>query len=959
MAYTIIKSDGSVLTDILDNSIDKKSSSLTLVGKSTQNYGLEFNQNFIKLLENFANTTAPKSPIKGQIWYDTSEEKIKIYNGSIFREPNRPQVSTVQPELTSGDIWIDSLRRQLYFNDGQGTILAGPSYTAQQGISGHEIVDIKDTNNAIKTIIKFKIGNVLLGVFSKEAFTPNYASDPPSGLLKKEGMRDDADISKSNGVTLIKGFTPAFAKTGEDIKFYITAKNAENLLDPDGNIISVNNFVQKNRVNFLTQTMNIANNIPLTLGASNNVTVQFDGPNSIVKNQRINDNFIIQVTDISTTNNAIFIEASNSRVGIYESNPLATLDINGNINIRGDLVSNYNSIGIFNTGVSTINIGGAASNIGIGYTTGTTTIKSNLVAQKNIEANGGSITSSKTSFDLLNTTVTTINLGGAATNINIGSDNANTNALTTFKNNVSIQNKLDVNGEIQIDDILLKDNVVKSTGLLSQADLKLNSTNGRIEFVVDAQATENLILKKRLQFDVAGEATLTNINQSGEYFKFLPVNVKYLDIGNSATLLNIGSSIGKTNILNELNVIGKIFVGSDQSVASVIDSKAPSAYLHDTNATTIYFGGNATSITTGANRAGTFTIRNNSTIVEGDLTVKGGDLRTDSATSSLFNEITTTISIGKSAFNIEIGNNSGNTRFNHPIVVNGNISINGRGINNKGSIDVGQTTSEFDLFPSYLSTLTVAKTAELIYIGRPQNITLNEIGGTVVIQYDLKIVNDLIITNIDNNASTLGGAGLLLKNINNRIVASDLVRTFGSSRPLGVNGDIWYSGNLTGPDGTAVIDIAKITKNLIISGGSISSTNTNVSIFDSVVTTLNVGGTGSETINLGSSTSKIKILGNLFPKWKSINQNYIAESGDRILFDPASNNIQITLPSTPIIGDEIYFIDRTGVGTYQLIINRNGNLINAAPNDLLISTPGRAFALVFTGSTRGWVYINA
>jgi len=970
MPYTIIKTDGTVLTDILDNSVDKKSSSLTLVGKSTQNYGLEFNQNFVKLLENFANTTEPKNPIKGQLWYDTSEEKIRIFNGSVFKEPNRPQVSTIEPDLSPGDLWIDSYRRQLYFNDGQGTRLAGPVYSEQQGVTGYEIVTVKDTNNADKTIIKLKIGNTLLGVFSKESFTPNYTNNEGL-LLKSEGMRDAANVADSNGITLVKGFTPVYTRVGEDVKFYITAKNAENLLDPQGNVISVNNFVQTNRDNYLSGTLSILNSTPLILGASNNLTFQFVGTSSILKNNRNSNDFIIQVKDSSTTNNAIFIKASQSRVGIFESTPLATLDINGDVNIRGNLVSNNSSINVFNTGVSTINIGGAASNVGIGYISGTTTIKSDLDALKNIGANGGSITSSRTSFDLLNTTVATINLGGAATDIKLGS-NAST---TTINYNALVKNNLAVTKESQVSSVNTADNIIKSTGSGTLANLILSSINGRVEFQVDTQATENLILKKQLKFDVDGEAIITNINTGGAYFKFLPVNVRNLSIGESSTLVTIGASSGNTYINNDLTANGKLVVGYDGSTPSYIDSSGPVAYLHNTNARTIHFGESATSITAGSIASGTFYIRNPNTVVEGDLTIKGGDLRTTNSSASLFNQVATSIVIGKSASLIEIGNDTGNTTINNNVTISGSITVDGKNSSNKGTFSVAQNTTVFDLFPSYLSTLTVAPTAEYIYIGKPYDDDNNQTGGTVTIQYDLKIINDVILPNVDTNAGGIGGAGLLLKDVNNRLASSDFVRTSStSSGALIVNGDIFYSGKLTGTDNTAIIETGKITKELIIAGafpvsgtigpgnpavGIISSTNTTVNVFNNNVTTLNLGGAGNETISLGSSTSKIKVLGNFIPKWKTLNNNYEAVAGDRLLINAGLNNITVTLPATPTVGDEVHFIDQVGLGTYSLIIARNGSLINAVASNLTINTAGKAFSLVYTGNARGWVYDNA
>ena len=36
----------------------------------------------IKMLENFASTSAPTVPLKGQLWYDKTPARIKVYDGT-------------------------------------------------------------------------------------------------------------------------------------------------------------------------------------------------------------------------------------------------------------------------------------------------------------------------------------------------------------------------------------------------------------------------------------------------------------------------------------------------------------------------------------------------------------------------------------------------------------------------------------------------------------------------------------------------------------------------------------------------------------------------------------------------------------------------------------------------------------------------------------------------------------
>ena len=78
MAYTIVKSDGTVLTTIADGTINTTSTSLGLPGRNYAGYGQSLDTNFVHAVENFADTTPPSNPLRGQLWYNTNANTLCV-----------------------------------------------------------------------------------------------------------------------------------------------------------------------------------------------------------------------------------------------------------------------------------------------------------------------------------------------------------------------------------------------------------------------------------------------------------------------------------------------------------------------------------------------------------------------------------------------------------------------------------------------------------------------------------------------------------------------------------------------------------------------------------------------------------------------------------------------------------------------------------------------------------------
>lgn len=174
MAYTITTTAGATLASIADGTVNSTNTSLTLIGKNYAGYGIFLNENYIKLLENFYNSTAPTAPLAGQLWYDSTNNLLKVYNGSIWKPISSSASGSSQPSSpVTGDLWYNSSTAQLNVWSGSAWIIVGPSYTSTSGTSGAVVETILDNGAASHVVVKFYISNTTVAILSKDAeFTP-------------------------------------------------------------------------------------------------------------------------------------------------------------------------------------------------------------------------------------------------------------------------------------------------------------------------------------------------------------------------------------------------------------------------------------------------------------------------------------------------------------------------------------------------------------------------------------------------------------------------------------------------------------------------------------------------------------------------------------------------------------------------------------------------------------------
>jgi hypothetical protein len=170
MAYTINLTDGTIFAVIPDGTINT-SSSMTLIGKNYAGYGDFLDENFIHLLENGSNTTAPGAPLTGQLWWDKTNNLLKVYNGTTFKTISAATASASAPTSNvTGDLWYDTTNQLLKVWTGSTFLTVGPSTVAGTGVQATTIVDNTSVSHPV---VIFTIDNDTIAILSQDsAFTP-------------------------------------------------------------------------------------------------------------------------------------------------------------------------------------------------------------------------------------------------------------------------------------------------------------------------------------------------------------------------------------------------------------------------------------------------------------------------------------------------------------------------------------------------------------------------------------------------------------------------------------------------------------------------------------------------------------------------------------------------------------------------------------------------------------------
>ena len=369
MSYLInLTQNGTLLTTIPDGTVNGHTG-LTLVGRNYPNYGQIQNENFIKLLENFADTVNPTLssattiPLTGMLWYDSGTQKLRVYDGTNWNTVSERIVSPTAPAtntntIKTGDQWYDTTNNQLNSWTGTAWVLIGPSFTSTQGKTGPQTESITDTNGQTHTVVNtYTNGNLISVTSFDNSFTPATGYTGFGTIVPGINLLSNAIVNGNvtNSATL-SGIAPgSFARVDQSSNFTnsigvvgnitlgsVTGAYANVHFSGSNNLV-LHNWAYQGNVNFYVNS-SLGNITTLHIDGTTGLGTVYGDPTvnlGIATKQYVDNSITAQVQDIYNIKDNLLTD-----VAALSSDYLANVGvINGAIaNTTANATANLNAV---------------------------------------------------------------------------------------------------------------------------------------------------------------------------------------------------------------------------------------------------------------------------------------------------------------------------------------------------------------------------------------------------------------------------------------------------------------------------------------------------------------------------------------------------------------------------------------------------------------------------------------
>jgi microcystin-dependent protein len=307
---------------LVDDGTINNETSVSFVGQGYTGFAPVVANNFLHLLENFASpaTNPPSTPVEGQIWYDTTNKVVKVYDGTTWSPAGALRKSLEAPENSvAGDLWVDTSKSQLYVYSGSNWLLIGPQYSSgtQTGPVVDEIVDV---DNVVHSVVSIFSNGYRIGIISKDAFTPKAVLAGFSAV--KQGFNlSSIDATSSTAAT----------------RFWGTASSSDSLLVSNKEVAAAN-FLRGDTASTTNYTLNVRSDGGISVGSTLAFNIGINGTTTVLSSNSNGNSVDFKLNSDGVLSTVMHLGAvGRVGIGINNTNPSSTLDVDGLITSSGGL----------------------------------------------------------------------------------------------------------------------------------------------------------------------------------------------------------------------------------------------------------------------------------------------------------------------------------------------------------------------------------------------------------------------------------------------------------------------------------------------------------------------------------------------------------------------------------------------------------------------------------------------
>lgn len=554
MPYTVNFTDRDNKTPItvFDNT-SNTDTSLTFPGRNVTGYGQIIAENFLSLLENFASAAEPVNPVEGQLWYDSTNGVLQIWDNTNWKAASGIQKGPTEPAVPDskvGELWVDTTNQQLRIYTGTRWILVGPSESSVDGLRYGPVVEkVSDSDNIDRFILIFYIADIPVIIVSKDSFTPKVLI---SGFAV---IRSGVNVANPETAPEIANFVGGFLP-----KLFGTASNAD-ALNVAGIEVPAGRFLRTDTINTTDFALNVRTNAGITLGIDGTFNLSNTSTASKIYNSAAGSSI-----DVQTNRNGIpstILRVIENRVGINKASPDYELDVDGTLGLSGSLIVSNNtaSTNLNNGSIRTAGGMAVTKNLIVGDGVDIT----GILQTNNIQPKTTDLYDNGTVTRRWNTVRAKTIIADTIQGVLDGNISGNANTATNLKNVTSFQLAGDV-----VSPAVQFDGQVGSYTKVFNTTLTANIISAKDEPFPNSSKPGDFVLTYRPTAESASSSGLFKQTRDvfvgdlgvpmGTIFPYAGTNAPY------GYLLCDGSEVERSKFSALYDVIGTIYNGSDPLV---------------------------------------------------------------------------------------------------------------------------------------------------------------------------------------------------------------------------------------------------------------------------------------------------------------------------------------------------------------------------------------------------------